>query len=428
MERQLSQEQKDSKNAKIAASYKATSLRRKQQKCSVIQLKIVNNKLNAQQKEALERVFLEAKWIYNEALSQGIVGYSAGKTVEVKTPQGFEIRDLTTIGSQMKQSVVSGLKSSMKTLSSAKKSGRRIGKLKFISDYTSLDLKQHGTTHKFFLSSNQKTGKINSIGKARVQNIPGKLPVIGLEQLGNKEISNAKLVKKASGFYLHVTCWTDKKDVVDNYQPNTKIGVDMGVSSHIILSDGQKWNVLIGESDQLKRLQKRLAKQKKGSNNYYKTIHKIHRCYEKMNNQKNDKANKIVAQLTNHETVYFQDEMLPQWKVRFGKQTHHSILGRVKNKLITHPRTVMLKKSVATTQFCPQCRHKTKHDLSARQYNCKFCGYNNPDRDIHAAQNMIILGENPKLPLGQRDVKPVEKKSDLLLSKHSSVKQEANSL
>ena len=52
------------KNKKIAASFKATKERRKRQTPRVVDLKIVTNKLTANQREALERLFIEAKWVF----------------------------------------------------------------------------------------------------------------------------------------------------------------------------------------------------------------------------------------------------------------------------------------------------------------------------------------------------------------------------
>lgn len=150
------------KNARISASLSATRAKRALQTCRVFQIKLQNNSLNKQQRAALKLLFVEAKWLYNHALSQGIVDYKPGKTVEVRNKEGeFETRNLTVIGSQMKQSVLSGMVASLRSLASHKKAGRKVGSLKYISQYTSVDLKQYGKTYK--VQGN----------RVRVQNIPG---------------------------------------------------------------------------------------------------------------------------------------------------------------------------------------------------------------------------------------------------------------
>ena len=44
-----------------------------------------------------------------------------------------------------------------------------------------------------------------------------------------------------------------------------------------------------------------------------------------------------------------------------------------------------------TTQACPECGCLTKHGLDKRKYRCEQCGYENPDRDIHSANMMVLL-------------------------------------
>ena len=64
----------------MGASYKATKEKRKRQTPRVVDLKIVSNKLSATQREALVRLFIEAKWVYNDALASGnVFAYEAPK-------------------------------------------------------------------------------------------------------------------------------------------------------------------------------------------------------------------------------------------------------------------------------------------------------------------------------------------------------------
>lgn len=77
------------KNAQIARTRQETRKRRSQQTCKVYELKVDMDKLNLQQKEALDKVFLEAKWIYNAALNTDKpTSYIPGKTVPVMNREG----------------------------------------------------------------------------------------------------------------------------------------------------------------------------------------------------------------------------------------------------------------------------------------------------------------------------------------------------
>lgn len=374
--------QRETKNAKIKQTMQQTRARRKTQTAKVFQLKIDASHLNKKQHEALHMLFIEAKWLKNHILSlNDINDYKESKTVDVKLPDNtFETRKFKFIGSQMKQSVFNQVKSDIKALAASKSRGRKVGKLKFVSQVTSVDLKQFGNTYKF-----SQDGK-----RARIQNIPGYVRISGYEQLKGYELANAKLIQKPSGFYLFVTAFKDTSLIKDEYVSDNVIGIDFGVNKSIVLSNGDTFNAYVGESDRLRRLQKKLNRQQKGSNGYVKTCHLIKREYEKMDNLKDEYANQIVSYVMSlAETVYFQDEMIGSWKKQFGKRIHHSILGRVKEKLKRHDRAFMVSRSSATTKTCV-CGKRNDIGLS-RVYRCD-CGYV-ADRDIHAASMMIVFGE-----------------------------------
>ena len=57
------------KNAQIKATLLATKERRKTQKCFVFSTKIDYRKLNKRQKEQLQMLFVEAKWVYNDIIN-----------------------------------------------------------------------------------------------------------------------------------------------------------------------------------------------------------------------------------------------------------------------------------------------------------------------------------------------------------------------
>lgn len=95
--------------------------------------------------------------------------------------------------------------------------------------------------------------------------------------------------------------------------------------------------------------------------------------------------------------MFIQDEMISSWrtkksKARGSKKIQHSILGKVKAKLTSQDNVIVLPKWVATTAWCPECGASNKHELKKRTYSCPSCGYT-ADRDVHSAQNMILLGK-----------------------------------
>jgi len=391
------------KNMLISISMSETREKRKSQQCRVYEIKIQTNKLNLIQKESLKMIFIEAKWIRNEMIGFGqdnnIFNYKLGNTVKVMNKdKEFENRELKYISAQQIQSVIDQVKKDIKSLNKLKNKGNKIGSLKFTSEVNSVDLKQYNITY-----------KIKSSTKMKIQGIKGDVKVKGLDRIPKEsEFANAKLIHKPDGYYIQLTTYINKNRIKREYIPDTEIGIDMGIKDNITLSNGKKYNVYVEETDRLKRLQKKLSRQKKGSNNRYKNRMLIRKEYQKLENKKNDATNKIVSEIKKYEFIYFQDENLNGWKnkkslAHGSKKIQHSILGRVKSKLRNCDRAVMVDRYCATTQTCV-CGRKNKHDLSERIYNCE-CGYKN-DRDIHAAGMMIVFGKT--IGMEHTEFKPVE--------------------
>ena len=376
----------EDKNIKIKDTLRATKERRSQMDCRVFSVKVQENRISRAKYEKIVRCFLEAKWLRNAVVATDSLSLEDTSHVQVKVNGSFETREISNLSAQMKQSVVDSVKQDVFNLSKAKKAGLKVGRLQYKHECNEINLKQFG-----------KTYKIKSHNKISVQNI-GVLVVNGLEQINLDEVefANAKLIKKPSGFYIHLTVYSKKKP-----QPETSkevLGVDMGIKDQLTFSNGVKVNFYLEESEQLKGLMRKLSRQVKGSNQYKQTLTRIRRIYEHQSNKKKDVVNKLNSVLNKNYIICFQDELLHSWKrvkskhkFSFGRKVQHGILGRVKDKLKKNTSNVMLESSVPTTQTCPECGCLTKHSLDKRKYHCEHCGYENPDRDIHSAKNMILL-------------------------------------
>ena len=376
----------EEKNLKIKDTLRATKERRSQMVCRVFSVKVQENRLSCAKEEKLNRCFLEAKWLRNAVVATDTLSLDDTSSVQVKVNNTFETREIKNLSSQMKQSVVDSVKTDVSNLSKAKKAGYKVSRLQYKHECNEINLKQFGNTY-----------KIKSYNKISVQNI-GVLVVNGLDQidLDEVEFANAKLIKKPSGFYIHLTVYTKKQP-----QPETSkevLGLDMGIKDQLTFSNGVKVNFYLEESEQLKGLTRKLNRQVKGSNQYKQTLTRIKRIYEHQRNKKSDVVNKLNSVLKRNYIICFQDELLNSWKRKkskhkysFGKQVQHGILGRVKSSLKKNPSNKMLECSVPTTRTCPECGCLTKHSLDKRKYHCNHCGFENSDRDIHSANMMVLL-------------------------------------
>lgn len=376
----------EERNRKIRENGKATRERHSKMDCRVFSVKIQENRLSHAKFEKIFRCFLEGKWLYNAVVAAENLFLEDTSSVQVKVNDSFETREINTLSAQMKQSVVDSAKQAVFNLSRAKKKGLKVGRLQFKKECNEINLKQFGTTY-----------SIKGKNKIHIQRI-GVVVVNGLEQLNLDEVefANAKLVKKPSGFYIHITVYSKKQP-----QSNTEkevLGVDMGIKNQLTFSNGVKVNFYLEESEQLKGLMRKLSRQHKGSNQYKQTLTRIKRIYEHQSNKKKDVTNKLNYVLKQNYVICSQDELLNSWertkskhKFSFGSKIQHGILGRVKGKLKKNANNVMLESSVPTTQTCPECGCLTKHSLDKRIYHCNHCGFENQDRDIHSASMMVLL-------------------------------------
>ncbi len=386
---------------KIKQAIKETREKRKKQVCKVYQLKLQN--LTDKDIERFNRLFLEAKWFYNYVIADlpNRLKYETYKLkeVEIKTPEGFERRELTIISSQMKQGILERTRDNLKALKSAKGNGSKVGKLNFKSEVNSIPLKQYGNTYEIFRGSN----------KVKIQGFKKKFRILGLHQIPeNAEFANAYFVRKPSGFYIHVTCYLPKEQVINEIkekQIDEPIGVDLGVKDQLTLSNGEKIRWQVPETKRLKRLQQSLARKKKGSKNYWKTLMKIRKEYEYITNKKRDFQNKAVALLKRFKFIAIQDDSIKGWQEGlFGKQVQNSGIGgitaRLRNLATLIPEMVkFVPRFEPTTQTCSKCGHRQKISLSQRVFKCEKCGLE-IDRDINSALVILKLGlgagkENP---------------------------------
>ena len=381
----LSKEQILERNKLIKENGLKTRMKRAKQICKTFRFKIDYNNLNKQQKEYIKMLFVEAKWIYNYLISQDDIysfNYKDLNQVTHKDKNKNDIvSDIQYVRSSVKQELITQIVNQIKGLSKLKKKGHKVGKLRFKSEFNSIKLKQYNITHS--LRGN----------KFKIQGIKDLIRVRGIEQLKkykNIDYTTANLLYDGINYYIALTCFIDKEE---KQYKNDIVGIDMGVSTSLTLSDGTKYDISIGESDRLKKLQTKLVSKQKGSNNRYKLIRKIRKEHIHINNKKNDISNKIVHSILNdNKTIVIQDEQISEWRQDglSGSKIQHSILGRIKHKLMYSDRVKMLDKWFPTTKYCRHCGSKVTLELKDRIFECPNCK-TKEDRDIHAANNMIYF-------------------------------------
>lgn len=405
------------KNQQIKQTIAETKEKRKQQQCSVIEIKIDKSHMSKQQKQQLHKLFLETKWLYNHLVAQeDIFNFNTKiNQVPVKVIDQFETRKIK-LGAQIKQAILDKTITNIKALSTKKKKGEKVGKLKFKSQINSVPLKQYNNTYKI---------KNNRV---KIQNIKKPIKVIGLKQIkSNWDITNAKILKRQDDYFLHITVYKPKEEVNNGKY----IGLDFGIRDSITFSNGLQIDTEVPLSEKVKQEHRKLSRKQKGSKNHKKQKIKLQKAYQEVTNKRKDIRDKLRGYLKrNFEYIAVQDENIKGWhSTLYGKNIQQSTIGGIIAGIKKLPQTTIVDRYFPSTQKCPICG--TLNQIGdSKIYYCS-CGYS-MDRDIHAANN--ILDEAFSLPT-ERRFKPVENNASIVMAawfsdncKHCLVKQEAQLL
>lgn len=398
------------KAEQIKLTLQKTKERRENQRPVVFQLKLQN--LSKKKEENLKKAFLEAKWLYNWLVSDiKRLEYSINKIdrIEIKVGENFEERDLVILGSQIKQEIADRIKDNLCSLKKLKQNGHKVGTLSPKSFVNSIPLKQYGITYKINFNCN----------RVRIQKL-GSFRVLGLHQMPkDAEIANAVLVKKPSGYYIHVTCYIPKEKYYKSSLFDSVVGIDFGVGNKLTLSNGIKIDFELRETERLKKLQKKLAKSQKGSKNREWLRYLIRKEHEKIFNKRKDAQNKVLAFLKLYKGVVFQNDCIKNWATLFGSQVHSSGIGGLKSRLRTSLETpILIEPFEPTTRECYVCGRRHNLSLLDRLLKCG-CGWT-CDRDLNAS--LVILKKglglslfNQTVGLDRPELKPLEREASVRL-------------
>lgn len=190
--------------------------------CKVFELKITKSKLSKYQKDILTKFFRQANYIYNSLVANSNNFKTTDKEITILCGDHYETRQLD-LGSGIKQGICDKFITNCKSLKSKKASGDKIGKLKFKSYTNVIPLKQYKHTYNINFDKNT----------IRIQNIKQVFKVKGLRQIpDDAEICNAELIRKASGYYIHVVTYVPKEI---KQTTGKQIGLDFGIKSNITL-------------------------------------------------------------------------------------------------------------------------------------------------------------------------------------------------
>ena len=208
------------------------------------------------------------------------------------------------------------------------------------------------------------------------------------------------LVKKASGWYAHITCELPDTPKVE---PAAAIAVDVGTTHYLTTSKGEKADnprYYRQTEGLLRKHSKDLSRKKKGSHRWQKQQHAIALHHERTTNKRKDFIGKLVYKLYHHyQNNILIAEALSVSNMVQNKHLSKSISDASWATFFEWCRNIAERDGFHfhqvdpkhTSQTCSSCGKKSpkKLSLAIRTFDCSFCG-TSLDRDHNAAINILL--------------------------------------
>jgi putative transposase len=247
----------------------------------------------------------------------------------------------------------------------------------------------------------KKAGQMRSysfpqLGKAPLGNGWVKLPSLGQVAIRQSRpypdgftIKQARVVKRASGYYLMLTFQADLA-IPGPPLVGHVVGVDVGLEYFLSTSDGlqlERPKFFVDLQRKLKLLQRRLKRKQLGSANWKKAQIKVARLHEQIANTRKDFHFKAANQLCDEaDVIVFEDlNLIGLSRGMLGKHMLDAGHGQFLNSVLPwigfkRGKAVVKEKAAGTSQECPACGETVRKPLSTRWHECP-CGCSMP-RDI----------------------------------------------
>jgi putative transposase len=268
-------------------------------------------------------------------------------------------------------------------------------------DRAHADMRKKGLGYPRFKRPNRMRSFVfPQLGKSVLGDGVVKLPSLGAIKIRQSRpypagfvVKQARVVKRASGFYLILTFQADVA-VPEPVAAGRFVGVDVGLEYFLSTSAGLQLarpKFFVRLQGKLKLLQRRLKGMQLGSANWKKQQRKIARLHERIANSRKDFHFKTAHQLCNEADVVVVEKLNLTGLSRgfLAKQMLDAGHGQFLNGILPwvcfkRDRALVSVPAAGTSQECPECAQVVKKALSERWHRCD-CGCALP-RDVASAR------------------------------------------
>jgi putative transposase len=184
--------------------------------------------------------------------------------------------------------------------------------------------------------------------------------------------------------------------------PNS-VGIDLGITSLVALSTGEKVANPKGfkaKRRKLRKAQKALSRKVKGSNNRYKARLKVAKVHAEISDARQDFLHKLTTRLVRENQTIAVEDLAVKNMVKNRKLSQAisdaswgELVRQLEYKSGWYGRNfVKIDRWFPSSKRCGHCGHVVeKLPLNIREWDCPECGTKH-DRDVNAAKNILAAG------------------------------------
>jgi putative transposase len=356
---------------------------------------------NSDQAEKLHRTLGACRWVYNTMVEKiHSEGFQSRNDLNYFLAELKESeRWLYSYHSKMLQMISTQVDGAQKSLVQKRKNGHKTGELKFarFSEYHTFTYNQSGFEIKNGFLHLSKIGKIKITCHRLIPE--------------NHTIKQITITSKAGKWHACVSCEIDA--VLPKISLAKSIGIDVGIKNFAYDSDGYQTPNPLNYTKMLKplaRIQRKISRRQKGSNNHTKALKWYQIIHEKIRNRRKDFLHKLSTQYAKKYNVVFV-EKLQKLNMVQNHTIARSILDSgwgIFERMLDYKTMLVEVPAKNTTILCSRCGHAVPKPLAVRIHRCDVCGLV-LDRDHNAAINILKKGLGIFcLPQELRELTPAE--------------------
>jgi putative transposase len=241
----------------------------------------------------------------------------------------------------------------------------------------------------------------------RLNNSRVYLPKIGWVKYKNSQaiegrITQVTVKREGKHWYVHMVCQITKEIEQASITSTQGIGIDLGLHVFAYFSDGtiiDNPKYFKNDLKHLKRIQRRLARAKRGGSNRKKLAQKIAKLHIRIKNKRKDFLHKLSSMIVNNQDIIAVESLHVKGMVRNSKLARSIsdvswgiFIAMLKYKCLWYGKhLVQVDRFEPTSKKCSRCAHKQAMPLHVRRYQCANCGID-LDRDYNASINIRAAG------------------------------------